>query len=448
MCETIGAYRILSEAGHGAFGTVYRVENVISGRQFALKLLHGRRDGRELAGLIRYRECRHANLLPIHHLDRLPDGRMYYTMDLADNRAAEGYRPDTLAARGRVPAQELRTILNALLDAVAALHRQGLVHRDIKPENVLFVNAVPVLGDLGLVAPGETAEAAGTPGFLPPEARSGQRIAAEAGDLFALGRTAYVALTGNPPECFPGLPDDLPKEAAPILAFCRAAGEAHASVSSCREALAGRTLRRRKMRQWGVVLAAALLAGAMWGGFQAGARYGKKTAALPALPAATAVPTMPGQAGTAPPPVRPASPVHDAVEEDDEEGTVFRRRQAPTEEEYLAEVERLRKKYPYAVPEELARRAEERYDAVNRDFMQAALLPDGLERRKALAREEKRQRELSRSDKLYRLAELSHNIDFYQNAGGTATTLQLLNNALRERQELAAELLQEEKNQK
>ena len=98
--------------------------------------------------------------------------------------------------------------------------------------------------------------------------------------------------------------------------------------------------------------------------------------------------------------------------------------------------------------DELARRAEERYDAVNRDFMQAALLPDGLERRKALAREEKRQRELSRSDTLYRLEELSRNIDFYQNAGETATTLQLLNNALRERQELAAELLQEEKKSK
>ncbi|MBQ9501614.1 MAG: hypothetical protein IJU70_05615, partial [Lentisphaeria bacterium] len=61
-----------------------------------------------MEGLIRYRECRHANLIQIHHLDRLPDGRLYYTMDAADDRGTDGkYTPDTLAARGKVQAAEL-----------------------------------------------------------------------------------------------------------------------------------------------------------------------------------------------------------------------------------------------------------------------------------------------------------------------------------------------------
>lgn len=237
--STIGAYRILRECGRGAFGTVYLAENAISGQRFALKVLHCSRDERELEGLIRCRECRHGNLLQIHHIDRLPDGRLYYTMDAADDRSGgEGqYQPDTLAARGRIPAGELTGILLKLLDGVEELHRHQIIHRDIKPENILFIRGVPVLGDAGLAAASGSAGAAGTPSFLPKEVLSGKRDPDEASDLFALGRTAYAALTGKSPAEYPQLPGDLPAEAAPVLAFCRAANGMDATLASCRAAL-------------------------------------------------------------------------------------------------------------------------------------------------------------------------------------------------------------------
>ena len=243
--ETVGAYRILRECGRGSYGAVYLAESTVSKRRVALKILNGKQETRELEGLIRYRECRHANLIQIHHLDRLPDGRLYYTMDAADDCGKDGvYRPDTLAARGRINAAELLPMLRALLDGVAALHRRKLIHRDIKPENILFVEKVPVLGDVGLTAPVGNASMVGTPSFLPPEVLAGARPPDARSDLYALGRVAYVALTGLPPHKYPQIPKDLPRDAAPILAFCRAANAGDATLESCRAALEAPPRRR------------------------------------------------------------------------------------------------------------------------------------------------------------------------------------------------------------
>lgn len=260
MNETAGPYRILQECGRGSYGVVYLAESTISGQRVALKILDGQHEARELEGLIRYRECRHANLIQIHHIDRLPDGRLYYTMDAADNRGTNGtYQPDTLAARGRWSAAELIPILHALLDGVASLHKRRIIHRDIKPDNILFANGIPVLGDVGLAAPSGDASMVGTPSFLPPEVLSGARSPDERSDLYALGRTAYTVLTGFPPARYPRIPQDLPGEAAPVLAFCRAATAKNATVESCRKALNAPSRRNIAFPRWGTILILAVI---------------------------------------------------------------------------------------------------------------------------------------------------------------------------------------------
>ncbi len=147
----IGIYQRLSECGKGAYGTVYLAENTLTHQQVALKLLRGKQQQRELDGLIRYRECRHPNLIQVHHIDRTPEGSLYYTMDAADSLNPDRYEPDTLARRmeSRIQPSELKEIILSLADGIAALHRAGLIHRDIKPENIFFVRGIPVLGDIG-----------------------------------------------------------------------------------------------------------------------------------------------------------------------------------------------------------------------------------------------------------------------------------------------------------
>ncbi|MBP5530821.1 MAG: hypothetical protein J6Y54_02150, partial [Lentisphaeria bacterium] len=116
MCDSVGPYRIIAECGRGSYGTVFLAESAISGGRVALKLLDRAHEARELEGLIRCRECRHPNLIRLLHVDRLPDGRLYYTMDAADDRGnGAEYRPDTLAARGKIPAAELVPMLEGLL---------------------------------------------------------------------------------------------------------------------------------------------------------------------------------------------------------------------------------------------------------------------------------------------------------------------------------------------
>ena len=62
-----------------------------------------------------------------------------------------------IAPRRRLPVEECVRLGLALSQGLAQLHRHDLVHRDVKPFNIIFVNGVPKLGDIGLVADVEEA---------------------------------------------------------------------------------------------------------------------------------------------------------------------------------------------------------------------------------------------------------------------------------------------------
>ncbi len=183
---------------------------------------------RELAGLHAFqtRTAGHAHLIQVFKTGfcdvgdpespetstmAAPPARViYYVMEVADHaggpqpfRPAE-YRPLTLTAlmrrRGRLPAIEVLTHADALLDAIDHLHRAGIRHRDIKPSNILFVGGVLKLADIGLVAD-DRDEAVGTTAYMPPEGLPD--------DLYALGVVLHEMLTGVPATDFPEWPADL-----------------------------------------------------------------------------------------------------------------------------------------------------------------------------------------------------------------------------------------------
>jgi len=104
--------------------------------------------------------------------------------------------------RGRLPATECLRIGLALTTALEHLHKHGLVHRDIKPSNIVFVNGIPKLADIGLVAMAEsTMSFVGTEGYLPPEGPGTVQA-----DLFSLGKVLYEISTGHDRQRFPELP--------------------------------------------------------------------------------------------------------------------------------------------------------------------------------------------------------------------------------------------------
>lgn len=219
-------YTAMVQIGAGSFGTVWLVKKHSLDNQLkAVKFLRrenlgevGRRAfGRDVEGVKLYARANvtHQNLIKI--LDTRDTGEdFFYCMDAADDISGSQdlkcYLPDTLSSRlknakeGRLEFSQLCLLGTGLLEGLKALHRAGLCHRDVKPSNVLFVNALPVLTDMGCVSETSFGKYTGfTPGFV-PEYGSGENYDPVDHDLYALGKLLYVCWSGCDAADFPRVP--------------------------------------------------------------------------------------------------------------------------------------------------------------------------------------------------------------------------------------------------
>lgn len=139
------------------------------------------------------------NLVRVH-----AQGRTGQWAWLAMEHAAGGDLARKLGAP--LPRAEALELLRQSAEALAQLHRQGLVHRDVKPANFLLrADGSLVLADFGLVvAAGEDSRGHapgalfGTPRYVAPEQLQGAP-AAPAADVYSLGVLLHELLTGRPP---------------------------------------------------------------------------------------------------------------------------------------------------------------------------------------------------------------------------------------------------------
>lgn len=121
-------------------------------------------------------------------------GQPYLAMELLEN--AKNFRE---ATKGLPPSGRVGLTLQ-LLEALAYLHRHGVLHRDVKPGNVLVTDDGQVkLLDFGVAAlRDDVHNFAGTLSYMAPEVYERQ-LPTEASDLFAVGVMLYEAVSGRYP---------------------------------------------------------------------------------------------------------------------------------------------------------------------------------------------------------------------------------------------------------
>lgn len=200
-----GRYRIETLIGHGGLTTVYRALDIRHNRFVALKFLHSyfaddpefKRRFRSEAKL--QARLRHPGIVQVYDVGEV-DGQLYMALEYIEG----GNLADWIVIRGPMPVDVAVQVVVQVGNALAYIHKQGLIHRDVKPSNILMANDGRIhLSDLGIaMQPGssmtQTGTIVGTPAYMSPEHAQGKRLDARS-DIFSLGLVLYQLLTGRAP---------------------------------------------------------------------------------------------------------------------------------------------------------------------------------------------------------------------------------------------------------
>ncbi len=201
-------FEILSLAGTGGMGAVYRVRDRRLGEVVALKTL---RDGawkdRERIERLKQeikiaRAISHPHVLRVYDLGEA-DGVPFISMEYVPGVTLR----QMLEQAPRLPFSAAMRLARQIVQGLDAVHATGILHLDIKPDNVLLEPTGNArLTDFGISSPldsGREGAAApqrtlGTPYYVAPEIVRGEGADARA-DLFSTGVLLFELFTGGRP---------------------------------------------------------------------------------------------------------------------------------------------------------------------------------------------------------------------------------------------------------
>ena len=205
--ESIGHYRLLEEAGRGAFARVYRAWDSTLDRHVALKILRREFDDDPGVRARMEREAKsaaqmhHPGIVPIHEVGEV-GGRPYLVTEFVEGQSLE----ERLRESPPTPERAAEWV-SAIADALHYAHQLGIVHRDVKPANVLLdEDGTPKLTDFGLAVIVEAdseltrdGDLLGTPAYMAPEQIRDPDGADSRSDVYSLGVLLFRALAGRLP---------------------------------------------------------------------------------------------------------------------------------------------------------------------------------------------------------------------------------------------------------
>lgn len=226
-----GKYRILSVLGFGGMSVVYKAEQELIEKFFAVKTVKFRVDERPSLWQRFEREVEtlsklsHPNIVTVYDCVLGEDGQPYVVMDYLEGQSLD----QVLQQRGRFSLKQLLSISTQACSAVAHAHRNNVIHRDIKPANIMVIEQkdgpkLPPLDsqptaeeaceepryqvkvvDFGLAKLGEdsrkltqSGELWGSPPYMSPEQIVGADCDGRS-DIYSLGCVVYEMATGRDP---------------------------------------------------------------------------------------------------------------------------------------------------------------------------------------------------------------------------------------------------------
>ena len=150
-------FRLADFLGHGAFGEVYRVVGVDSGRVLAAKLLPIQEvsdpDSRTalLNEITLARQIRHPNVVQILHMSTVIESgdEPYLMMEYISHGNLASILDGQKSAEAAIPFGHAREMMLDIAQGARAINER-LVHRDIKPDNILFDGLHLKISDFGI----------------------------------------------------------------------------------------------------------------------------------------------------------------------------------------------------------------------------------------------------------------------------------------------------------
>src|ERR1700674_4597401 len=145
-----GPYEIISAAGAGGMGEVYRAKDTRLDRLVALKVLPPELAHNPEKRQRFEREARSISTLSHPHICTLHDIGQQDGVDYLVLEYLEGETLEKKLEKGSLQAPEVLKYAIELADALDKAHQQGIIHRDIKPGNIMLTKSGVKLMDFGL----------------------------------------------------------------------------------------------------------------------------------------------------------------------------------------------------------------------------------------------------------------------------------------------------------
>ncbi|MFO0551825.1 MAG: protein kinase [Polyangiaceae bacterium] len=207
-----GDYRVVRPLSAGGMGSVFIVEQLSTGKQRALKVMHAHmfysQDARERF----VREARVGARIPSGHVVEViasgvdsHTGLPWLAMELLDGEDLS----TRLRREPMLPLPLVADLLGQLGHALTAAHGAGVVHRDLKPENLFLARThragqdlVLKVLDFGIAKVVSEASAAttatiGSPGWMAPEQVQRGMAISPATDIWSFALIAFRLLSGQ-----------------------------------------------------------------------------------------------------------------------------------------------------------------------------------------------------------------------------------------------------------